>query len=93
MFERPKSGERAILVHMDQDQGPEELRQALQEFRLLAESAGAELLVIFSERGRILMEQRLDTQLVTLVAGIAMFIILTVVSYRISANRFEQVDV
>jgi len=56
-------------------------------------AAGAELLVVFSERARILMEQRLDTQLITLAAGIALFVILTVVSYRISADRFEQVDV
>ncbi len=56
-------------------------------------AASAELLVVFSERARILMEQRLDTQLITLAAGIALFSILTVVSYRISANRFEQVDV
>jgi GTP-binding protein HflX len=42
MFERPKSGERAILVYMDQGQGAGEQESAVQEFRLLAESAGAE---------------------------------------------------
>lgn len=40
MFERPKSGERAVLVHLDLQQESE--REDLDEFRELAVSAGAE---------------------------------------------------
>ncbi len=39
MFERPGGGERTILVHLDLDTHPDETD--LEEFRLLAESAGA----------------------------------------------------
>ena len=39
MFERPGSGERAVLVHLDLGSSGDE--EGLQEFRLLAESAGA----------------------------------------------------
>ena len=41
MFERPDSGEKAILVHMDL--GDEEFREDLNEFKELAVSAGAEI--------------------------------------------------
>jgi GTP-binding protein HflX len=41
MFERPKSGEKAILVHMDV--GDEAFREDLNEFKELAVSAGAEI--------------------------------------------------
>ncbi|MGD8379275.1 MAG: GTPase HflX [Gammaproteobacteria bacterium] len=40
MFERPRSGERAVLVHMDF--GPGQDRDALEEFGELVRSAGAE---------------------------------------------------
>ena len=40
MFERPRSGERAVLVHLDLYQ--ESDREDLDEFRDLAVSAGAE---------------------------------------------------
>jgi GTP-binding protein HflX len=40
MFERPKSGEKAVLVHLDVGAPHDE--DDLEEFRLLAESAGAE---------------------------------------------------
>ena len=40
MFERPRSGERAVLVHLDLGTPWDE--DDLEEFRLLAESAGAE---------------------------------------------------
>jgi GTP-binding protein HflX len=40
MLERPKSGETAVLVHLDLDSANN--RDDLEEFRLLAESAGAE---------------------------------------------------
>jgi len=40
MFERPGAGERALLVHLDI--GIADKPEALEEFRLLAESAGAE---------------------------------------------------
>ncbi|MCP5141561.1 MAG: GTPase HflX [Chromatiales bacterium] len=39
MFERPKSGERALLVHMEMRD--EDVREELAEFQALAESAGA----------------------------------------------------
>jgi GTPase len=39
MFERPKSGERAVLVHIDLGSGPD--ADELQEFRDLSASAGA----------------------------------------------------
>jgi len=50
MFERPKSGERAVLVHVDQ--GGDEVAEALEEFRLLAESAGAEQVGLATVRRR-----------------------------------------
>ena len=42
MFERPKSGEKAILVHMDV--GDEAFREDLNEFKELAVSAGAQII-------------------------------------------------
>jgi len=50
MFERPKRGERAVLVQVDQ--GNEQDSQALEEFRLLAESAGAEPAALATIRRR-----------------------------------------
>ena len=44
MFERPQSGERALLVHMDVSD--ESHREDIDEFQELAESAGAEVLEI-----------------------------------------------
>jgi GTP-binding protein HflX len=44
MFERPKSGEKAVLVHLDVGSSSEE--DDLEEFRLLAESAGAESMAV-----------------------------------------------
>ena len=44
MFERPQSGERALLVHMDVSD--ENHREDIDEFQELAESAGAEVLEI-----------------------------------------------
>ncbi len=44
MFERPASGERAVLVHLDL--GIKAGQEALDEFKLLAHSAGAELVAL-----------------------------------------------
>ena len=46
MFERPKSGERAVLVHIDFGKGIDQ--EATEEFRDLAVSAGAEPVAIIS---------------------------------------------
>ncbi|MCB1801782.1 MAG: GTPase HflX [Gammaproteobacteria bacterium] len=46
MFERPKSGERAILVHVSRDLAPEP--DELHEFTELVRSAGAEPLTLFA---------------------------------------------
>ena len=51
MFERPESGEKAILVHMDV--GDEEFREDLNEFKELAMSAGAEIVdIVTSSRNK-----------------------------------------
>jgi len=50
MFERPESGERAVLVHMDQDAGPQD--QELEELRLLAHAAGAEIVGLVTASAR-----------------------------------------
>jgi GTP-binding protein HflX len=51
MFDRPVGGERAILVHLDLDSP---LHDAdLEEFRLLAESAGAEVLDVLQTSRRV----------------------------------------
>lgn len=44
MFERPRSGERAVLVHLDLPQETD--REDLEEFRILARSAGAEVVAV-----------------------------------------------
>ncbi len=44
MFERPRSGERAVLVHLDLQQETD--REDLEEFRILARSAGAEVVAV-----------------------------------------------
>lgn len=41
LFERPRSGERALIVHMEMRE--EDAREELREFQALAESAGAEV--------------------------------------------------
>jgi GTP-binding protein HflX len=46
MFERPQSGEKAVLVHLSLDGAPEP--EELQEFTELARSAGAEPLALIS---------------------------------------------
>lgn len=46
MFERPNTGERAVLVHADF--GSRSTQDAIEEFRELAESAGAEVLASVS---------------------------------------------
>ncbi|HHH35800.1 MAG TPA: GTPase HflX [Gammaproteobacteria bacterium] len=48
MFERPQSGTRAVLVHLDHSSGKEE--DALTEFAELADSAGVEVVAVV--RGR-----------------------------------------
>ena len=50
MFERPKSGERAVLVQVDH--GDEQDAQALEEFALLAKSAGADQVAVARMRLR-----------------------------------------
>ncbi len=54
MFERPRSGERALLLHVDAGAG----REGLAEFVQLAESAGAEVLDALA-----VTRQRLDPRL------------------------------
>ena len=51
MFERPKSGEKAILVHMSLHGVPEP--DALQEFTELARSAGAEPLALVATQRKV----------------------------------------
>lgn len=51
MFERPKSGERAVLVHLNLDPGVGEV--LLAEFHELARAAGAEVLATVSGSRRI----------------------------------------
>ena len=54
MFERPRSGERALLLHVSTDGD----REGLEEFVLLAESAGAEVIDTLA-----VTRQRLDPKL------------------------------
>jgi hypothetical protein len=56
-------------------------------------SAGAELLVIFNKDVAVFLEADLGRQLLVLGAGVILFLVLTAVSYKISAKRFEKVDV
>lgn len=51
MFDRPQSGERAILVHVARDAAPEP--EQLHEFTELVRSAGAEPLTLFSSTRKI----------------------------------------
>ena len=51
MFERPKSGERAVLVHLNLD--PLTGNELLQEFSGLAVAAGAELLAVVEGNRRV----------------------------------------
>ncbi|MGE0080237.1 MAG: ribosome rescue GTPase HflX [Thiohalomonadaceae bacterium] len=51
MFERPKSGERAVLVHLDLQQ--EKDREDLEEFRDLAISAGVEPVAVVTGGRRV----------------------------------------
>ncbi|HLP31172.1 MAG TPA: ribosome rescue GTPase HflX, partial [Geothrix sp.] len=51
MFERPKSGERAVLVHLDLQQ--EQEREDLEEFRDLTVSAGAQPVAVVTGARRI----------------------------------------
>ncbi len=51
MFERPQSGERAVLVHLDLQQ--ENDREDLDEFRILARSAGAEIVAVITGARRL----------------------------------------
>jgi GTP-binding protein HflX len=56
MFERPQTGERAVLVHLDM--GTKAESEELEEFRLLADSAGAEV-VAFIKGSRRVPDSRL----------------------------------
>lgn len=51
MFERPRSGERAVLVHLDLQQETD--REDLDEFEILARSAGAEIVAIVTGARRL----------------------------------------
>ncbi len=51
MFERPKSGERAVLVHLNLD--PSTGNELLREFKELAKAAGAEVLAIVTGNRRM----------------------------------------
>lgn len=51
MFERPRSGERAVLVHLDLQQESE--REDLEEFKELAVSAGATLVAVVTGARRL----------------------------------------
>ncbi|MGH8402475.1 MAG: GTPase HflX, partial [Gammaproteobacteria bacterium] len=51
MFERPKSGERAVLVHLNLD--PATGAELLQEFTELAKAAGAEVLATVAGNRRV----------------------------------------
>lgn len=48
MFERPEAGERAVLVQVDLNQGT--IEERLSEFKLLAESSGAEVVACVEGR-------------------------------------------
>jgi GTPase len=51
LFERPRSGERAVLVHLDLQQETD--REDLEEFEILARSAGAEIVAIVTGARRL----------------------------------------
>lgn len=51
MFERPKSGERAVLVHLNLD--PSTGNELLQEFKELTKAAGAEVLAVVTGNRRV----------------------------------------
>ena len=53
----------------------------------------AELLVMFNERFRMVVEGKLGPQLIILAAGIGVFILGAIAAYKISVKIFENVDV
>lgn len=53
----------------------------------------AEMLVIFNERFRMIVEGKVSSQLIILAAGMVLFVLAGMLAYKISIKRFEKVDV
>lgn len=53
----------------------------------------AEMLVIFNEKFRMIAEGKTGSQLIILAAGMLLFVSAGMLTYKISVNRFEKVDV
>ena len=93
MFERPKSGERALLIHPEFGRAPDPADT--EEFRLLAKSAGAEEheMVLYSKPkpdSRYLLGQGKVEELVQLVATYDIELLL--INYSLSPSQERNIE-